>query len=97
MKLLSRGPDGWSQASELSCQRADGRTGGVYTPGERVGGTLGLQQVGGLGRGLGRWLTPAGIAGGFAPIPHALSFLESPRDRGAWQATVHGLQRVGHG
>ena len=55
VKLLSRGPDGWSQASELSCQRADGRTGvratrGVYTPGERVGGTLRLQAAGGRAR-----------------------------------------------
>ena len=25
------------------------------------------------------------------------SCLENPMDRGAWWATVHGLQRVGHG
>ena len=24
------------------------------------------------------------------------SYLESPMDRGAWQATVHGVTRVGH-
>ena len=24
------------------------------------------------------------------------SFLENPMDRGAWQATVHGVARVGH-
>ena len=28
--------------------------------------------------------------------PLQYSFLENPMDRGAWQATVMGLQRVGH-
>ena len=28
------------------------------------------------------------------PLQH--SFLENPMDRGAWQATVHGVSRVGH-
>ena len=28
--------------------------------------------------------------------PFQYSFLENVMDRGAWQATVHGLQRVGH-
>ena len=66
VKPLSRCPDGGrrtgSQASELPegrwqvrCQSA---WGGVDTPGKRVGGTLRFQQVGELGRGLGRRLTP---------------------------------------
>ena len=29
--------------------------------------------------------------------PLQYSCLENPMDRGAWWATVHGLQRVGHG
>ena len=29
-------------------------------------------------------------------IPLQCSFLENPMDRGAWWATVHGVQRVGH-
>ena len=28
--------------------------------------------------------------------PLQYSCLENPRDRGAWQATVHGVTRVGH-
>ena len=28
--------------------------------------------------------------------PLQYSCLENPRDRGAWQATVHGVSRVGH-
>ena len=28
--------------------------------------------------------------------PFQYSFLENPMDRGAWQATVLGMQRVGH-
>ena len=28
--------------------------------------------------------------------PHQYSCLENPMDRGAWWATVHGSQRVGH-
>ena len=28
--------------------------------------------------------------------PLQYSFLENPIDRGAWQATVHGVARVGH-
>ena len=28
--------------------------------------------------------------------PHQNSFLENPMDRGAWRATVHKVQRVGH-
>ena len=28
--------------------------------------------------------------------PHQYSFLENSMDRGDWQATVHGLQRVAH-
>ena len=28
--------------------------------------------------------------------PLQYSFLENPMDRGAWQATVHGVARVGH-
>ena len=28
--------------------------------------------------------------------PLQYSFLENPMDRGAWQATVHGIVRVGH-
>ena len=27
---------------------------------------------------------------------HSSSCLENPTDRGAWQATVHGVPRVGH-
>ena len=28
--------------------------------------------------------------------PLQYSYLENPMDRGAWQATVHGVARVGH-
>ena len=28
--------------------------------------------------------------------PLQYSYLENPTDRGAWQATVHGIARVGH-
>ena len=28
------------------------------------------------------------------PLQH--SCLENPKDRGAWQATVHGVARIGH-
>ena len=44
----------------------------------------------GLIPGLGR--TPGGGNGNSLQY----SFLENPMDRGAWQPTVHGLQRVGH-
>ena len=40
--------------------------------------------------GLGR--SPAG--GNGSPLQH--SFLKNPMDRGAWQATVHGVARVKH-
>ena len=42
--------------------------------------------VSGLGRSL----------GGGHGNPLQYSFLENPMDRGAWQATVHGVARVGH-
>ena len=44
----------------------------------------------GLIPGLGR--SPGGGHGN----PLQYSCLENPMDRGAWQATVHRLQRVGH-
>ena len=28
--------------------------------------------------------------------PLQYSYLENPTDRGAWQATVHGIARIGH-
>ena len=34
--------------------------------------------------------------GGGHSNPLQYSCLENPMDRGAWQATVHRLQRVGH-
>ena len=34
--------------------------------------------------------------GGGNGTPLQCSCLENPMDRGAWRATVHGLQRVGH-
>ena len=34
--------------------------------------------------------------GGGYSNPHQYSCLENPMDRGAWWATVHGSQRVGH-
>ena len=43
------------------------------------------------GFGLGR--SPGGVHGN----PLQYSCLENPMDRGAWQATVIGLQDVGHG
>ena len=43
-----------------------------------------------FGPGLGR--SPGGGQGN----PLQYSCLENPMDRGAWQATVHGSQRVGH-
>jgi len=35
-------------------------------------------------------------SGGGNDNPLQYSWLENPMDRGAWRATVHGLQRVGH-
>ena len=32
--------------------------------------------------------------GGGNPLQY--SCLENPMDRGAWQATIHGVERVGH-
>ena len=34
--------------------------------------------------------------GGWHGNPLQYSCLENPMDRGAWRATVHGSQRVGH-
>ena len=34
--------------------------------------------------------------GGGRQNPLQFSCLENPMDRGAWQATVHGVTRVGH-
>ena len=45
----------------------------------------------GLIPGLGR------SSGGGHDNPLQYSFLENSMDRGAWRATVHGSQRVGHG
>ena len=44
---------------------------------------------------------PGSIPGGKSPgegngNPLQYSFLENPMDRGAWQATVHWVARVGH-
>ena len=47
----------------------------------------------GLSPGLG--VSPGVRNGNPLPLQHA--FLENPMDRGAWWATVQGLQRVGHG
>ena len=35
-------------------------------------------------------------SGGGNGNPLQYSYLENPTDRGAWQATVHGIARVGH-
>ena len=35
-------------------------------------------------------------SGGGNGNPLCYSCLENPKDRGAWQATVHGVERVGH-
>ena len=40
------------------------------------------------------WLGRSPGEGNGNPLQY--SCLENPMDRGAWQATVHGLQRVGH-
>ena len=29
-------------------------------------------------------------------VTHSILCLENPMDRGAWQAAVHGVERVGH-
>ena len=38
--------------------------------------------------------SPGGVNGGVNPLQY--SCLENSMDRGAWWATVHGSQRVGH-
>ena len=47
-------------------------------------------------RDLGSILVLERFPGGGHGNPLQFSFLENPKDRGAWQATVHGLQRVRH-
>ena len=48
--------------------------------------------TGELGLISGSGITPGEVNGN----PLQCSCLENPMDRGAWWATVHGLQRVGH-
>ena len=56
---------------------------GVKNPPAYAGNT---SSIPGLGRSLG--------GGNGNPLQY--SYLGNPMDRGAWQATVHGLPRVGH-
>ena len=55
-------------------------------PPTNAGDIRGMGLLSGLGR------SPGGGHGN----PLQISCLENPKDRGAWQAIVHGLQRVGH-
>ena len=55
-------------------------------PPTNAGDIRGMGLLSGLGR------SPGGGHGN----PLQISCLENPMDRGAWQAIVHGLQRVEH-
>ena len=58
----------------------------VKNPPANAGDTRDMGLIPGLGR------SPGGGHGN----PLQYSCLENPMDRGAWRATVHGSQRVGH-
>ena len=58
----------------------------VKNPPANAGDIRDVGSICGLGR------SPGGGLGN----PLQYSCLENPMDRGAWQATVHGVERVGH-
>ena len=59
---------------------------GVKNPPANAGDIRDADSIPGSGR------SPGGGHGN----PLQYSYLENPRDRGAWQATVYGVARVGH-